>query len=420
MTTEDNLLYVARGIDFLAVTSDDEEAADEVPDQQFIIHPIKRRQSSVVRRRSSVRSRLSVHAPQDSEVIPLSIDYSSDLSRRTIQDFQNLQILGVGSYGRVYLVKDKHTGKLFARKTIKKAKISVDKKLFKTQKNERDILSNISHPNIVKLFYTFHDEDNIDFILEYIPGGEIFYHLATRTRFNETDTAFYLAEVSLAIYHLHQLGVVYRDLKPENVMLSATGHVVLTDFGLSSVEETCHSILGTPQFTAPEVIKGDEYSYPADWWSLGIMMYDMLLGGAPFDGRNKKEIFNRILTMKIRLPTYLSLDAKDLLSKLLNRNPLKRMKVDEDFKKFQQHRFFRKIDWKNLQNTTPPISPNIDDLESAENFDHNYIKEALGKLDKISKGDHDEIYEFDNEIFKGFSFTASSSILENHFNDNTD
>jgi len=373
------------------------------------------------RRRSSIRSKISIStSAKDSTNVPFIEDYSSDLSKRTIDDFKEINILGIGQYGRVYLVQDIFTKKLYAKKTIKKAKISINEKLLKTHKNEREILSSINHPSIVKLFYTFHDLNYINFILEYIPGGEIFYHLSKRKTFNENDTAFYLAELSQAIYHLHTVaGVVYRDLKPENVLLNSKGHVVLTDFGLSSLDEVCHSILGTPQFTAPEVLKGEEYSYPADWWSFGIMMYDMLIGETPFLGNNRTTIFNKILKMKkINLPNYLSEDAKDLLRKLLNKNPNKRMKIDQDFKILQKHRFFRKIDWDNLRKIKPPIIPDTNDLTKANNFDHDYINEILNKEE--TKKNSNSLQDFDiqndsnNELFQGFSFVASKNFLETH------
>lgn len=395
---------------FEAVDSDSEDeflSYDQVTQlsHSFIIPP-SRRHSSMVHRRSSVRSKISFNAPLDSTDVFLDEDYSSDPTKRSINDFKEVNVLGIGSYGRVYLVKDVHNGKLFAKKTINKAKISVNEKVFKTHKNERDILAKISHPNIVKLFYSFHDHEKIDFILEYIPGGEIFYHLSSRSRFNEDETAFYLAEISLALKHLHELGVVYRDLKPENVLLNSEGHVVLTDFGLSSQEETCNSILGTPEFTAPEVLKGESYSYPADWWSFGIMMFDMLTGDTPFTGNNKKTLFNKITTKKIIIPFYLSQDAKDLLFKLTNKNPQKRMKIDDDFTKFRKHRFFRKINWDKIEESQPPIVPNIDDLEKAENFNHDYIREVLEKTEHVDET------RFDNEIFKGFSFIATTEVLE--------
>lgn len=422
--------------EFTAIQSDSDSEAEDVhdffqPAQQqngrssFLIPSSNVRKFSTVSRRGSVRSKISISgAAKDSTTIPFKEDYSSDLSQRTIHDFKEVNILGIGSYGRVYLVEDVYTKKLYAKKTIKKAKISVDEKLYKTHKNEREILSSINHPSIVKLFYSFHDLENINFILEYIPGGEIFFHLSNSHRFSEKDTAFYIAEISQAIYHLHTVaGVVYRDLKPENVLLNAQGHVVLTDFGLSSMDEVCHSILGTPQFTAPEVLKGDEYSYPADWWSMGIMMFDLLTGETPFTGNNKKTIFDKILKKNLQIPNYLSEDAKDLLRKLINKNPNKRMKIDSDFKILQKHRFFRRIDWQNLRESKPPIIPDTTDISQATNFDHEYINQII--LNEQSNPPTEttttntttttpplEIETTD--LFQGFSFVASKNFLDTH------
>ncbi|CCH44866.1 RAC-alpha serine/threonine-protein kinase [Wickerhamomyces ciferrii] len=415
--------------DFTAIMTDSEDELDDEifqNDEEFLLKPPStlnnnnRKFSNISRRRSSVFSKISINNnPINSQNLEFIQDYSSDLSNRTINDFEEINILGIGSYGRVYLVEDIYTKKLYAKKTIKKAKISIDTKLYKTHKNEREILSKMNHPSIVKLFYAFHDFEDINFILEYIPGGEIFYHLSQSNRFNENDTAFYLAEISQAIYHLHsQAGIVYRDLKPENVMLNAQGHIVLTDFGLSSMDEICKSILGTPEFTAPEVLKGEEYSFPADWWSLGIMMFDMLTGKSPFTGNNKTTIFKKIIEKKLEIPKYLSLDAQDLLRKLINKNPQKRMNIDKDFTILEKHRFFRKIDWKNLRNLKPPIIPDTTDLRKATNFDHNYIREIMKKEDKNPQDNQDTqpntTTEFDNDLFQGFSFVASKPFLEMH------
>lgn len=411
--------------EFTAIQSDSDSEVEDVqdffhPDQartSFLIPSSNMRKFSTVSRRGSVRSKISISgAAKDSTTIPFKEDYSLDLSQRTIDDFKEINILGIGSYGRVYLVEDVYTKKLYAKKTIKKAKISVDEKLYKTHKNERDILASINHPSIVKLFYSFHDMENINFILEYIPGGEIFFHLSNSHRFNEKDTAFYIAEIAQAIYHLHNVaGVVYRDLKPENVLLNAQGHVVLTDFGLSSMDEVCHSILGTPQFTAPEVLKGAEYSYPADWWSMGIMMFDLLTGETPFTGNNKKTIFDKILKKTLQIPNYLSEDAKDLLRKLINKNPNKRMKIDKDFKILEKHRFFRRINWKTLRESQPPIIPDTTNLSKATNFDHEYINEIIQK-EQSKQTTTTDIPESPEpiDLFQGFSFVASKNFLDTH------
>lgn len=391
------------------------------------------RQSSKRRRRSSVRSKMHIQPLiENSSQVEFHEDLNlrsnsgrSSVTYRVLDDFEEVTILGIGTYGKVYLVKDMITGNLYAKKTIRKAKISVDAKLLKNSRNEKDILARISHPGIVKLFYCFHDEENIDFILEYIPGGEIFYHLQTNKWFSEDTTAFYMAQVAESIQHLHSLGIVYRDLKPENVLLNAKGHAVLTDFGLSSTDEVCRSILGTPEFTAPEVLKGESYSFPADWWSFGVMIYDMLCGGVPYKGSNPEKLLKKINTGKLLFPssTIISEDAKDLIKKLLKTSPDKRMPVDSKFDDFKKHRFFRKINWKELRKNTPPIVPNCDNLEDATNFDKEYIRGAIAKeTDNIkpsgvavmSLNPNTSAQAYDDSMFKGFSFCASNSFMEKH------
>lgn len=406
-------------------------------------------------RRRSFKARLSFSAPaKDSEEVLLQSNYTANTTpsfQRTLCDFEQVSLIGIGSYGAVHLVRDTQTSRLFARKTIAKAKICVDKTSLKNSRNERDILAKISHPSIVKLFYTFHDHESINFILEYIPGGELFHHMRLRPGgvFSEHDSAIYLAQIADALHHLHSVGIVYRDLKPENCMLDQRGHIVLTDFGLCSMEEKCHSILGTPEFTAPEVLAGEVYSYQADWWSFGVMMYDMLTGKTPFRGKNTKEIQTKIMSKKNSVKfdgLFLSQYAIGLMQRLLNKNPEKRFKVDDKFELFKKERFFRNIDWNDLKNMTPPIVPVITDLELAENFDIDEVQEiyktqrrsirkhsrqlrgtmeSIGENSELDMGsetvmaipiDAKRIDEesFDDSMFKGFSFTAGQSLLERH------
>lgn len=163
---------------------------------------------------------------------------------------------------------------------------------------ERDILESVRHPYIVRLFYAMQDHEKLYLILEYAQGGELFTYLANQVMLSEDTVAFYLAEMILALYHLHvNVGVVYRDLKPENCLLDKEGHLVLTDFGLSKVatdsDSSCKTILGTPEYMAPEILQGEEYDYAVDWWSLGAVAYDLLTGIPPFPGNDYKSILQR-------------------------------------------------------------------------------------------------------------------------------
>ena len=240
-----------------------------------------------------------------------------NMSRKmTAEDFDPLTCLGKGAFGTVLLVKQKGTGRLYAQKQFKKASLVVHKRLVEQTKTERHILESINrHPFVVKLFYAFQDREKLYLILEYGQGGELFHHLAMERMFPEETAAFYMAEMVLALEHLHRnLGVIYRDLKPENCLLDSEGHLLLTDFGLSKVavdgDERTNSILGTVDYMAPEVVRGDGYGMAVDWWSLGALGYDMLTGSPPFMANNNAKIQEKILKAKLPLPFFLGPDAQ--------------------------------------------------------------------------------------------------------------
>ncbi|KAL2168286.1 hypothetical protein VTG60DRAFT_205 [Thermothelomyces hinnuleus] len=365
--------------------------------------------------------------------------------KMTADDFEQLRCLGKGAYGTVLLVKQRTTGRLFAQKQFKKASLVVHKKLIEQTKTERQILESVNrHPFVVKLYYAFQDQEKLYLILEYGQGGELFTHLSTERMFSEETAAFYMAEMVLALTHLHNdLGVIYRDLKPENCLLDADGHLLLTDFGLSKVAvddaDACNSMLGTVEYMAPEVIQGKKYGRAVDWWSLGALGFDLMTGHPPFRGPNNAKIQDNIVRQKLALPFFLSPDAKDLLTRLLRKDPSKRLgsNMPKDLDTIKKHRFFRKIDWKRLaaRELEPPIQPVITDPELAENFSPEFTEMSLspvvsrfadanggkdgdlwGDVDGDSGDRHggaeDEPYK--DDPFGGFSFVASHSLLESH------
>ena len=335
-------------------------------------------------------------------------------------DFEPLRCLGKGTYGTVLLVKQAATGKLYAQKQFRKASLTVRKQLVEQTKTERSILESINrHPFVVKLYYAFQDHEKLYLILEYAQGGELFEHLRLQGMFQEDTAAFYLAELVLALEHLHStVGVVYRDLKPENCLLDAEGHLLLTDFGLSKVavdgEHHCRSMTGTVEYMAPEVIQMQDYGTAVDWWSLGILGVDLLSGKTPFAANNDQKIRENIVKSKLTLPFFFGPDARDLLARLLRKEPKKRLGayMPKDMKTIKNHRFFRKIDWKKLERreVEPPIKPLITDPALAENFSSEFTDLAVspvvaGPWDAAgSKGEHDP--------FGGFSFVGSRSLLE--------
>jgi serine/threonine protein kinase len=338
-------------------------------------------------------------------------------------DFESLRCLGKGTFGTVILVKQKATGRLFAQKQFKKASLTVHKRLVEQTKTERSILESVNrHPFVVKLFYAFQDHEKLYLILEYAQGGELFTHLAQERMFTEEVASFYMAEMVLALEHLHQnLGVVYRDLKPENCLLDADGHLLLTDFGLSKVavdeNDKCNSMLGTVEYMAPEIILGQKYGMAVDWWSFGALGFDLLTGSPPFQGQNHSKIQERIVKQKLVLPYFLGPDAKDLLTRLLRKEPAKRLgaRMPKDLVTIQKHRFFRRIDWKKLakRELKAPIQPLITDPELAENFSEEFTEMSLSPVLTTHSGvPWSATSANENNPFGGFSYVASKSLLD--------
>lgn len=313
---------------------------------------------------------------------------TNNFYRPTLDDFEPIMVLGKGSYGKVLLVRQLSTGKLFAQKQLKKVSLLMNNEInLERTLNEKKILERVNHPNIVKLYYAFQDYNKVYLILEYLDGGELFFHLSQESFLPEKKASYYIAQLILALRYLHlKLHVIYRDLKPENCMLNSKGNLVLTDFGLSKVndDDKTNSFIGTIQYMAPEILRNEIYSYEVDWWSLGCISFDLLTGNPPFTGNNNKKIIDKILASKknLKFPFYLSLDAKDFLRKLLVVNIDKRLNLDsdEEFLKIKKHRFFRYVDWNNIENPSndpeflPPILPVITNPILAENFDKEFTE----------------------------------------------
>ncbi|KAL8716339.1 MAG: hypothetical protein Q9220_000244 [cf. Caloplaca sp. 1 TL-2023] len=339
--------------------------------------------------------------------------------KMTSTDFEPLRCLGKGTYGTVLLVKQAGTGRLFAQKQFRKASLTVKQHLIEQTNTERAILESINrHPYVVKLFYAFQDQEKLYLILEYAQGGELFTRMLTEGMFPEETAAFYMAEMVLALEHLHNtVGVVYRDLKPENCLLDAEGHLLLTDFGLSKVavhgDYRCRSMTGTLEYMAPEVILQQNYGPEIDWWSFAVLGFEMLAGNSPFHAKNDSKIREKILKSKLVLPFFMSIDAKDLLTRMLRKKPKERLgaRLPKDLQVIKSHRLFRRIDWGKLEKRQlePPFKPVVTDPELAENFAVEFTDLAVSPVTMHPKRD----WGMDRAVdpFGGFSFVASRSLL---------
>jgi len=267
-----------------------------------------------------------------------------------LDDFELLKVLGRGSFGKVMQVRKKSDGKVYAMKILKKQAIIARNQVEHT-KAERKILQALQHPFLMTLRYAFQSKEKLYFVLDYYQGGELFFHLKNNRRFPEDVARIYVAEIALALGHLHSLQVIYRDLKPENILLDDNGHVCLTDFGLSKdVEPTdkAHTFCGTPEYLAPEIVTGAGHDKAVDWWSLGILLYELTVGIPPFYSQNVNEMYNKIQHGVLRFPPFLSEPCKSLIVQLLNRDPKKRLGSKDDVNDLKDHAFFKPLSFEKL------------------------------------------------------------------------
>ncbi|XP_071946289.1 ribosomal protein S6 kinase beta-1-like [Antedon mediterranea] len=365
----------------------------------------------------SASSSSAIEMGEGMESVPLSEALVNPTEERVgPEHFQLLKVLGKGGYGKVFQVRKiagAHLNKIYAMKVLKKASIVRNQKDTAHTKAERNILEAVKHPFIVDLIYAFQTGGKLYLILEYLSGGELFMHLEREGIFMEDTASFYLSEIVLALEHLHKQGIIYRDLKPENIMLNAQGHVVLTDFGLckESVEDgdMTHTFCGTIEYMAPEILTRSGHAKAVDWWSLGALMFDMLVGAPPFTTDNRKKTIEKILKGKLVLPPYLTPEAKDIIRKLLKRHPNARLgSGPEDAEKIKKHSFFRNTNWQLVveRKLEPPIKPALTSEDDVSQFDTKFTREI-----PVDSPDDSALSESANKIFQGFTYVAPS-VLE--------
>ncbi|KAG5183774.1 kinase-like domain-containing protein [Tribonema minus] len=322
---------------------------------------------------------------EEGEEVNLFTDPShvaADSKKPCLDDFSMLRVLGKGSYGKVVLVRKKSTQVLYAMKVLKKGDV-VRKRQVERTKIERRVLGHIDHPFLMKLHFAFQTGNKLYLVLDYCPGGELFFHLSRYKRFPEGVVRFYAAQLVCALKHLHDGGIIYRDIKPENILLDAEGHVKLGDFGLAKDNVTeaafgAHSVCGTPEYMAPEVINKAGHGTAVDWWGLGMLMYEMLTGLPPWYTKDRQKLFERLRGAPLIMPKGISPPAASIIQGLLTRNPAKRLGALGG-QQIMGHEFFRGLDWDALlsKRIPAPLNPcrsHGPGSESTHNFDPQFTR----------------------------------------------
>ncbi|KJA18018.1 hypothetical protein HYPSUDRAFT_45732 [Hypholoma sublateritium FD-334 SS-4] len=332
-------------------------------------------------------------------------NYSQSL---TIDDFELMTVIGKGSFGKVLQVRKRDTSRIYALKTIRKAHIVTRNEITHTLA-ERLVLAQVDSPFIVPLKFSFQSEQKLYLVLAFVNGGELFHHLQREQRFGEERARFYSAELLLALEHLHELDVVYRDLKPENILLDYTGHIALCDFGLCKLNmkdnEKTNTFCGTPEYLAPEILSGNGYDKSIDWWTLGVLLYEMLAGLPPFYDEDTDKMYEKILNDPLVFGEEFTPEAQSILTALLNRDPTRRLGV-KGAEEIKRHPFFHKhLDFKLLakKKIQPPFKPSVASPVDVSNFDMVFTDED--PVDSVVTDS--QLSQTDQEQFTGFSYNGT-------------
>ncbi|XP_011644810.1 serine/threonine-protein kinase N isoform X3 [Pogonomyrmex barbatus] len=335
----------------------------------------------------------------------------SQLTGMTLENFRLLSVLGRGHFGKVILSQYRNTGEYFAIKALKKGDIIARDEVESLLSEKRifEVANTTRHPFLVNLFACFQTEAHVCFVMEYAAGGDLMMHIHADV-FGEPRTVFYSACVVLGLQYLHENRIIYRDLKLDNLLLDTEGYVKIADFGLCKegmgFGDRTGTFCGTPEFLAPEVLTETSYTRAVDWWGLGVLIFEMLVGESPFPGDDEEEVFDSIVNDEVRYPRFLSLEAIAIMRRLLRKNPDRRLGSSErDAEDVKKQAFFRHIAWDDLllRRVKPPFVPVIHSVEDVSNFDEEFTSE---KPQLTPPKDPRPLSDLEQSLFKDFTYMA--------------
>eukprot|EP00357_Protocruzia_adherens_P026640 CAMPEP_0114984716 /NCGR_PEP_ID=MMETSP0216-20121206/7434_1 /TAXON_ID=223996 /ORGANISM="Protocruzia adherens, Strain Boccale" /LENGTH=632 /DNA_ID=CAMNT_0002346889 /DNA_START=214 /DNA_END=2112 /DNA_ORIENTATION=+ len=300
----------------------------------------------------------------------------------SLDAFELKKVIGRGSFGKVMLVIKKDNQRPYAMKSLRKDIILESDQLEHTR-IEKEIMQSVTHEFLMGLEYCFQTPDKVYFITKYMSGGDMFTHLRNAFKFPEELAKFYIAQIALGLDHLHKMDIIYRDMKPENILVGADGFLKLTDFGMAKKvhrSENIKSFYGTPEYIAPEALKDHRFEKASDWWSLGVLLFEMMVGAPPFYNQSTDKMYELIKNADLRFPMKqeISPSAKDLISKLLTKDPTERLGANEGVEDIKNHIFFKGFNWEQLEgkSMTAPWKPTVEGACDTQNFDSEFTSEA--------------------------------------------
>ncbi|CAL7949781.1 unnamed protein product [Xylocopa violacea] len=340
--------------------------------------------------------------------VPVS---ENEVRKFGIEDFNFIKVLGKGSFGKVMLVERKtNPDEVYAVKILRKDVIIQDDDVDCTMTEKRILTLAAKHPFLTAIHSCFQTNDRLFFVMEYVNGGDLMFHIQRARKFDEARARFYAAEVTLALQFLHKHHIIYRDLKLDNIILDQEGHCKLADFGMCKEgiiegKTTTTTFCGTPDYIAPEILQELQYGASVDWWALGVLMYEMMAGQPPFEADNEDDLFESILRDDVLYPVWISKEAVSILKGFMTKNPAKRLgcvAANGGENAIKAHPFFQEIDWEALEarKVKPPIRPKTKSKKDVMNFDTEFTKEDP----VLTPEDPDEVSYINQEEFQGFSF----------------